>query len=127
MTSMARASPSRSPCRRSSPSILPAGPARRSSKIRQNAYAAVVLDILMPEMDGIKAFEELRRIDPDVAVIMLTGYGTLLTAQQAMVAGANQYLRSRPTWRSSWMRCGSKPRPRPCAAIMRASIRRPSR
>jgi len=29
-------------------------------------------------------------------VIMLTGYGTLLTAQQAMVAGANQYLRKPP-------------------------------
>jgi len=38
----------------------------------------------------------LRRIDPEVAVIMLTGYGTLLTAQQAMVAGANQYLRKPP-------------------------------
>src|SRR5882672_4101997 len=66
------------------------------AKIRQNAYAAVVLDIRMPEMDGIRALEELRRIDPDVAVIMLTGYGTLLTAQQAMVAGANQYLRKPP-------------------------------
>src|SRR5258707_10992588 len=65
-------------------------------KIRQKTYAAVVLDIRMPEMDGIKALEELRRIDADVAVIMLTGYGTLLTAQQAMVAGANQYLRKPP-------------------------------
>jgi signal transduction histidine kinase len=65
-------------------------------KIRQNAYSAVVLDIRMPEMDGIKALEELRRIDAEVAVIMLTGYGTLLTAQQAMVAGANQYLRKPP-------------------------------
>jgi signal transduction histidine kinase len=65
-------------------------------KIRQHAYAAIVLDIRMPEMDGIKALEELRRIDPEVAVIMLTGYGTLLTAQQAMVAGANQYLRKPP-------------------------------
>jgi signal transduction histidine kinase len=66
------------------------------AKIRQNAYAAIVLDIRMPEMDGIRALEELRRIDPDVSVIMLTGYGTLLTAQQAMVAGASQYLRKPP-------------------------------
>ena len=65
-------------------------------KIRENSYAAIVLDIRMPEMDGIRALEELRRIDPDVAVIMLTGYGTLLTAQQAMVAGASQYLRKPP-------------------------------
>jgi signal transduction histidine kinase len=47
-------------------------------------------------MDGIRALEELRKIDPHVSVIMLTGYGTLLTAQQAMVAGANQYLRKPP-------------------------------
>src|SRR5882724_6939815 len=65
-------------------------------KISSRAYAAVVLDIRMPEMDGIRALEEIRKIDPHVSVIMLTGYGTLLTAQQAMVAGANQYLRKPP-------------------------------
>ncbi len=66
------------------------------AKLKARAFAAVVLDIRMPEMDGIRALEELRKIDPHVSVIMLTGYGTLLTAQQAMVAGANQYLRKPP-------------------------------
>jgi signal transduction histidine kinase len=66
------------------------------AKVQVRSYAAVVLDIRMPEMDGIRALEELRKIDPNVSVIMLTGYGTLLTAQQAMVAGANQYLRKPP-------------------------------
>ena len=66
------------------------------AKLQTRAYAAVVLDIRMPEMDGIRALEELRKIDAHVSVIMLTGYGTLLTAQQAMVAGANQYLRKPP-------------------------------
>ena len=65
-------------------------------KLRAKPYSAVVLDIRMPEMDGIRALEELRKIDPHVSVIMLTGYGTLLTAQQAMVGGANQYLRKPP-------------------------------
>jgi signal transduction histidine kinase len=65
-------------------------------KLRQKTYGAVVLDIRMPEMDGIRALEELRKIDPHVSVIMLTGYGALVTAQQAMVAGANQYLRKPP-------------------------------
>ena len=66
------------------------------AKIAARPYAAVVLDIRMPEMDGIRALEELRKIDPYVSVIMLTGYGTLQTAQQAMLAGANQYLRKPP-------------------------------
>lgn len=65
-------------------------------KIQQRSYAAIVLDIRMPEMDGIRTLEELRKTDAHVAVIMLTGYGTLLTAQQAMLAGANQYLRKPP-------------------------------
>jgi len=66
------------------------------AKLKAKPYAVVVMDIRMPEMDGIRALEELRKIDPYVSVIMLTGYGTLLTAQQAMVGGANQYLRKPP-------------------------------
>lgn len=64
--------------------------------IREKQYDSVVLDIRMPEMDGIRTLDELRKIDPHVSVIMLTGYGTLHTAQQAMVGGANQYLRKPP-------------------------------
>jgi signal transduction histidine kinase len=66
------------------------------AKLKQHPFSAVILDIRMPEMDGIRALEELRKIDPLVSVIMLTGYGTLMTAQQAMVNGANQYLRKPP-------------------------------
>ena len=64
--------------------------------VRQTPYDSIVLDIRMPEMDGIRTLEELRRIDAHVAVIMLTGYGTLQTAQQAIAGGANQYLRKPP-------------------------------
>src|ERR1044071_4331821 len=56
------------------------------NKLRAKTFSTVVLDIRMPEMDGIRALEEIRKIDPLVSVVMLTGYGTLLTAQQAMVA-----------------------------------------
>jgi len=66
------------------------------SKLRAKPYAAVILDIRMPEMDGIRALEEIRKFDSEVSVIMLTGYGTLATAQQAMLGGANQYLRKPP-------------------------------
>lgn len=66
------------------------------AKLRSKLYSVIVLDIRMPEMDGIRALDEIRKIDPLVAVVMLTGYGTLLTAQQAMLGGANQYLRKPP-------------------------------
>ena len=71
------------------------------AKIQAKSFATVILDIRMPEMDGIRALEELRKVDPLVSVIMLTGFGTLQTAQQAMVAGANQYLRKPPDIRGT--------------------------
>ncbi|WP_158277544.1 hybrid sensor histidine kinase/response regulator [Opitutus sp. ER46] len=74
-----------------------AGRAREAlAKVNERAYAVIVLDIRMPEMDGIRTLQELRKVDPHVAVIMLTGYGTLQTAQDAILAGANQYLRKPP-------------------------------
>jgi signal transduction histidine kinase len=65
-------------------------------RIQEKPFSVVLLDIRMPEMDGIRALEAIRQIDRDVSVVMLTGYGTLQTAQQSMVHGANQYLRKPP-------------------------------
>jgi signal transduction histidine kinase len=65
-------------------------------RIQERPFSVVILDIRMPEMDGIRALEAIRKIDAEVSVVMLTGYGTLQTAQQSMVHGANQYLRKPP-------------------------------
>ncbi len=65
-------------------------------RLRERRFEVVLLDIRMPEMDGIRALEEIRKVDKEISVIMLTGYGTLATAQQALVWGANQYLRKPP-------------------------------
>lgn len=65
-------------------------------RIQEKPFSVVLLDIRMPEMDGIRALEAIRKIDREVSVVMLTGYGTLQTAQQSMVHGANQYLRKPP-------------------------------
>jgi len=61
--------------------------------IRKDSYAVVVMDIRMPQKNGIQGLEELRRIDGDVAVIMMTGYGALASAQAAISLGANEYLK----------------------------------
>ncbi len=65
-------------------------------RIHERQFSVVILDIRMPEMDGIRALEAIRQIDREISVVMLTGYGTLQTAQQSMVHGANQYLRKPP-------------------------------
>jgi signal transduction histidine kinase len=64
--------------------------------VQERPFSVIILDIRMPEMDGIRALEAIRKIDRDVSVVILTGYGTLQTAQQSMIHGANQYLRKPP-------------------------------
>ena len=52
----------------------------------------VVLDILMPGMDGIETLKEIKKKFPIVEVIMLTGHGTIETAIEGMKLGAYDYL-----------------------------------
>ncbi len=53
---------------------------------------AVITDIRMPGSNGIDGLRRIREIDPHVAVIMLTGFGALETAQEALRLGANDYI-----------------------------------
>ena len=61
--------------------------------LRDKNPDAIVMDIRMPGMTGIEGLREIRRIDPNVSVIMLTGFGALETAQEAIRLGANDYLK----------------------------------
>ena len=53
---------------------------------------AVISDIRMPGTSGIEGLRKIREIDPHVAVIMLTGFGALETAKEALRLGANDYI-----------------------------------
>lgn len=52
----------------------------------------VILDVKMPQMDGIEALEEIKKAFPLVEVIMLTGHATVETAIEGMKRGAFDYL-----------------------------------
>jgi signal transduction histidine kinase len=52
----------------------------------------VISDIRMPGTSGIEGLRKIREIDPHVAVIMLTGFGALETAKEALRLGANDYI-----------------------------------
>jgi len=60
--------------------------------LRTHQPDAIVMDIRMPQKNGIVGLSEIRKLDPLVSVIMLTGYGALETAQEAIRHGANDYL-----------------------------------
>jgi signal transduction histidine kinase len=52
----------------------------------------IVMDIRMPGTTGIEGLRKIREIDPHLSVIMLTGFGALDTAKEALRLGANDYI-----------------------------------
>ena len=60
--------------------------------LREKRPDAIISDIRMPGTNGIDGLRRIREIDPHVAVIMLTGFGALETAQEALRLGANDYI-----------------------------------
>ena len=51
-----------------------------------------VLDLKMPGLSGLEVLRELRKHDPSTRVLMLTGYGSIATAVEAVREGAVGYL-----------------------------------
>ncbi|MGD0566369.1 MAG: sigma-54 dependent transcriptional regulator [Candidatus Goldiibacteriota bacterium] len=52
----------------------------------------ILLDLKMPGMDGLELYKKIREIDRDVSVIIMTAYGTVESAVQAMKIGIDNYL-----------------------------------
>jgi len=55
-------------------------------------FDAALVDIMMPGLNGIEALEELKRIDEDLSVIIITAYGSIESAISAMKSGAFDYI-----------------------------------
>jgi len=58
----------------------------------QGQVDIVVTDLVMPDLDGLAVLERVRKVDPGVEVILLTGRGNVQTAVTAMRKGAYHYL-----------------------------------
>jgi signal transduction histidine kinase len=61
-------------------------------KTGEEKFDLAIMDIQMPGMDGITALGEMKKIDPEIEVIIATGHGTMGTAIQSMRKGAFDYL-----------------------------------
>ena len=60
--------------------------------IKTNNYSMVMTDIKMPVMDGISLLREIKKIDPDYPVIILTAFGSIESAVEALREGAFDYI-----------------------------------
>lgn len=61
-------------------------------KIKQGRYKIVLTDIVMPGMDGIDLLRQIKKINPGIQVIVMTGQTTLMRAAESMQEGALTYL-----------------------------------
>ncbi|MFA6433917.1 MAG: response regulator [Elusimicrobiales bacterium] len=61
-------------------------------KARKDNFNLVISDVKMPRLGGLEMLEAMKKINPDIEVIMSTGYGTIETAVSAMKMGAYDFV-----------------------------------
>jgi DNA-binding NtrC family response regulator len=60
--------------------------------VRSDPPDVVLLDFMMPGMDGIEILKFIKQIDPSIEVIMLTGYADTRIMEEVMKNGASEYI-----------------------------------
>ena len=64
--------------------------------VREHGADAVLLDLRLGDEDGLKLLRQIREVDPDVPVVMLTGHGTVEHAVRAIKMGAYDFMLKPP-------------------------------
>ncbi len=60
--------------------------------VRQQAFDVVLLDVLMPGLDGLGALKQIKRLRPSTEVILLTGHASIRSAMDGLGKGAFDYV-----------------------------------
>jgi two-component system response regulator RegA len=62
------------------------------ARLREHLPDMAVVDLRMPGKSGLEVVREAKKIHPDIAIVVLTGYGSIATATEAIRMGADSYL-----------------------------------
>ena len=67
-------------------------PLEVSKLLQEEPYDLVVSDLKMPLVDGIDLIDIIKKISPDLPIIIITAYGTIETAEEAIQKGAYDFI-----------------------------------
>ncbi|MCA9568527.1 MAG: sigma-54-dependent Fis family transcriptional regulator, partial [Myxococcales bacterium] len=72
--------------------VLASNPAEARGLLADGAFDVVLTDVRMPGGTGLELLEHVKALDPDVAVVVMTGFGSVNDAVSALKAGAVDYI-----------------------------------
>ena len=61
-------------------------------KIKDTPFDLVLMDVCMPEINGVEALDKIKALNPGIPIVMMTAYSSNATAAEALKKGAYDYL-----------------------------------
>ena len=68
-------------------------PSTVEEEVRVGGYHLIILDLMMPKLDGIEVLKRIRKVDSDIAVVIFTGFPNLESAVASMKLDAVEYIK----------------------------------
>src|SRR5581483_6704569 len=84
-------------------------------KLEEKPYDLLLLDVSLPDRNGIDLLREIHRRDPQLPVVLITAYGSIEMARAAFKSGAMDYITKPWSTTSCWRRSLKRWNPESCA------------
>lgn len=68
-------------------------PTQAVDAIRNDTFHLLIIDLMMPRMDGIELIQRIRKVDSDIAIVVFTGYPSVETAVDALKLNVSDYVK----------------------------------